>query len=411
MEQTARYKYEFLSSISHELRTPINTIIGMSDVMMEGVYGVLNEKQRRAMENLQDSGYHLLALISDILDVAKLAAGQMKLRRELVDVDVLCNSCLSMVRKSADDKQLSLSYIRDERVHKLVVDPRRMRQIIVNLLSNAVKYTYEEGSVGLEIEGNEEDETVLITVWDTGIGIGPEDLQRLFKPFVQVDSSLSRRYEGTGLGLTIVQRMAALHGGSVRLESEVGKGSRFVVAVPWVQQLAEPARAVWNPEIDTSSVPLKRTDSPLLLLAEDNEASVEMVSGYFESAGYRVEVARNGLSAVQMALALQPDAIVMDIQMPELDGHQAMQRIRRADDRNIPIIAVTALAMPGDEERSRAAGADAYLTKPVSLRQLRKHVEHLMASPANTVHARQAVNQIDSSTDQDGAVDVTAPAP
>ncbi|MBK8046675.1 MAG: response regulator [Anaerolineales bacterium] len=385
LARAARYKDEFLAAMSHELRTPLNTIIGMSDVMLEGVYGVLNEKQHRAMANLQDSGYHLLALINDILDVAKLAAGQMRLHREAIDVDSLCNSCLAMVKKAADDKRVALVYTRDERIERMVADLRRMRQIIVNLLSNAVKYTNEEGSIGLEVRCNEEGDTVIITVWDTGIGIAPDDMKRLFKPFVQVDSSLTRRYEGTGLGLTIVQSLAALHGGSVRLESEVGAGSRFVVAVPWIHPPGEVASKSWNPDGDSDFANSVRTDSPLLLVAEDNESSIEMLTGYFELAGYRVQVARNGLAAVQLAASLKPDVIVMDIQMPELDGHQAMQRIRREDtSRRVPIIAVTALAMPGDAERSRAAGADEYLTKPVSLRLLRKHIEHLLTLATTT---------------------------
>jgi CheY-like chemotaxis protein len=260
-------------------------------------------------------------------------------------------------------------------------DARRLKQILVNLLSNAVKFTPEGGQVGLEVMGDLESEVLHFIVWDTGIGIPPHYLSRLFRPFVQIDSSLARQYEGSGLGLALVYRLAELHRGSISVESEVDQGSRFTVSLPWQRGGAPvtPAEAV---EAGSEVVPFhpaleaELTSQPLILLAEDNEATLEVLTDYLIDQGYRLAVARTGLEAIARAREERPALILMDVQMPGLDGLEAMRYLRaEADFAQIPIIALTALTMPGDRERCLAAGANDYLSKPVSLKHLVSTIE------------------------------------
>ncbi len=233
LARAARLKDEFLAAMSHELRTPLNAILGLAEALQEEIYGKTNDRQRKALHTIERSGYHLLELINDVLDVAKIGAGRMELEMRPVHVPTICESSLRLVRRDALKKQLKVRLEIDEDVTHLQADERRLKQILVNLLSNAVKFTPDGGQIALEVHGDADRQQVEFVVWDTGIGIGGEDLQRLFEPFVQLDSRLSRQYPGTGLGLALVHQMAHLHGGSVSVESELGRGSRFVVCLPW----------------------------------------------------------------------------------------------------------------------------------------------------------------------------------
>jgi len=256
-------------------------------------------------------------------------------------------------------------------------DERRLKQILVNLLSNAVKFTPEDGAIGLEMVGNADQQLLHLTVWDTGIGIKQEDMGRLFHPFVQLDAGLARQYSGTGLGLALVQRLVEMHGGSIKVESETGKGSRFTVSLPWREPRESGRReinkATLDADVTASSGSLVSSCSSLVkvLVAEDNEEGLDALIEYLATRGYTVAVARNGVEAILQARVERPAAIVMDIQMPEMDGLEAIRRIRAdADLSAIPIIALTALAMPGDRERCLEAGANEYLSKPVSMKEL-----------------------------------------
>jgi CheY-like chemotaxis protein/anti-sigma regulatory factor (Ser/Thr protein kinase) len=274
-------------------------------------------------------------------------------------------------------------------VTALHTDARRLKQILVNLLSNAVKFTPDGGKVGLEVTGDAAQQAVHLTVWDTGIGIANDDLARLFQPFVQLDSRLARQYSGTGLGLALVYRMVEMHGGSVTVASEPGAGSRFTVSLPWrsTDGAVEPDRSAPTQELTTGDRAAQEQASALansaILLAEDNEASIATISDYLGLRGYQVMVARNGAEAVARASELQPALILMDIQMPGMDGIEATRRIRAQGSlMSIPIIALTALAMPGDRERCLEAGADDYLSKPVSLKGLAAAIETLLGRHA-----------------------------
>jgi CheY-like chemotaxis protein len=237
-----------------------------------------------------------------------------------------------------------------------------------------VKFTPASGSIGLEALGDESRQLVVFTVWDTGIGIAQQDLARLFQPFIQIDSSLSRQYTGTGLGLALVERLTRAHGGTIQVESIPGQGSRFSVSIPWVRigspRLARPQGAIAVEERDTEARS-RASQRPLILVAEDRPENVVMFRDYLQSQGYRVNVASNGSEALTQAQIAPPDLIVIDVQMPGMDGLEAMRRMRAsADLRATPIVALTALAKPGDRERCLAAGANSYLMKPISLRAL-----------------------------------------
>ena len=233
LARAARLKDEFLANISHELRTPLNAILGRAEVLAEAIYGPLNERQLRSVAGIAESGRHLLDLINDLLDIAKIEANKLDIQQEPVSVADLCEASMRMVGEAAVKKGLKLSSNLDPQVAMISGDPRRLKQILVNLLANAVKFTPAGGSIGLEVCGDREAGTVTFTVWDTGIGIAEADLPRLFRPFEQLDSKLSRQYEGTGLGLSLVARLTELHGGRVGVVSAPDQGSRFSVTLPW----------------------------------------------------------------------------------------------------------------------------------------------------------------------------------
>ncbi len=373
LARAVRLKDEFLASMSHELRTPLSAILTRVEILQEQVFGDLNEKQLSYVNNIETSGRHLLGLINDILDLSKIEAGKMELQLESVFVKDVCLSSMGFIKELALKKMLKVSTNIDKKVHTIKADQRRLKQILINLLNNAVKFTDEKQTIGLEVIGNKKQEVVHFTVWDTGIGIAESDMNKLFQSFVQVDSSLSRRYEGTGLGLALVRRLAEMHGGGVSVESEVGKGSRFTVSLPWQDDQEE--IAVETDHKETVSIKPTRL-APLILLAEDNESNIQSISDYLQINNYRVIVARHGKEAIERAKEECPAVILMDIQMPIMDGLEATQHIR-ADTAlaNIPIIALTALAMPGDKEQCFAAGVNEYLTKPVHLKGLIKLIE------------------------------------
>lgn len=376
LERALRAKDEFLASMSHELRTPLNAILGLSESLAEHTAGPLNEKQERYVKTINESGSHLLSLINDILDLARIEAGQIVLNIDEVDLHQVCQASLRMINELANRKNQEVSLRLDEDIGSLWADERRLKQILVNLLSNAVKFTPSGGKIGLEVRGDRQEKLVHFTVWDTGIGIAKEDLQRLFQPFVQVDSSLAREAAGTGLGLALVAQMARLHGGGVSVESEPGEGSRFTVTLPWEPALATDMELRLKSTGKFRAIKPGAPSRPIILLIEDTRETILMITDYLQLAGYEVISARDALSGLEQARKIRPDLILMDIQLPGMDGLEATRKLR-ADPtvRTIPIIALTALAMPGDRERCLAAGATDYVTKPVSLKKLAQMIE------------------------------------
>ncbi|TVQ19679.1 MAG: PAS domain S-box protein [Leptolyngbya sp. DLM2.Bin15] len=397
LARATRMKDEFLANMSHELRTPLNAILGMSEGLQEQVFGPINTKQQKAIATVERSGRHLLELINDILDLSKIEAGHLKLELNDVSVKTLCSTSCTFVKQLAFNKQINLiADIPQELEHlKIRVDDRRIRQVLINLLSNAVKFTPDGGQVQLTVSLEtspsrshsplDVEHSIWFSVIDNGIGIAQEHLSRLCESFVQIDSSLSRQYAGTGLGLAIVKQLVEMHGGQISIVSEVGRGSCFTVKLPCcIANSSLGSYSGGTTNHGDSAAPSKTSgqdvaEQPLILLAEDNEANILTLSSYLTAKHYRLLVARNGQEAIALIQAVQPDLIVMDVQMPVMDGLEAIQLIRQ-DHRftHTPIIALTALAMAGDRDRCLEAGANDYLTKPVRLNHLTATIEQLL---------------------------------
>lgn len=401
LERTTRLKDEFLANMSHELRTPLNSILGMNEGLQDQIFGLINEQQLKALRTIENSATHLLTLINDILDVAKIEAGQVNLEYSYVSLPQLCASSLGFVKQQASRKRIQLNMDIPMDLPAVWVDEVRLRQVLLNLLNNAVKFTPDHGTVILKVStilqpGNlsknlaENSEDYLgnilrIVVEDTGIGIAAENLDKLFKPFVQIDGALNRQQMGTGLGLTLVKKLVELHGGQVSISSELGVGSCVTIDLPFVPQDKEsrefPVEALYPETWDNL---LNREASsgrkPFILLAEDDEANIETISSYLQAKGYEIFLAYDGQHAIDVAQLVGPDLVLMDIQMPGMDGLAAIRSLRQINRlQNIPIIALTALAMKGDQERCLEAGANLYLSKPVKLKQLDLAIKDLLS--------------------------------
>ena len=386
--RATRLKDEFLANMSHELRTPLNSILGMNEGLQEGILGSINERQLKALRTIENSSTHLLSLINDILDVAKIESGQITLDLSVTNIESLCTSSLAFIKQQALTKRIQLIPRIPKHLAAMRLDERRIRQVLINLLNNAVKFTLEGGTIILEVsEVHLESSTTNLTplnclkiaVIDSGIGISEENIQKLFQPFIQIDSALNRQYSGTGLGLSLVKRLVELHGGNVELTSELGVGSCFAIELP-----ASPMRHTQEVvTISSDPEPIDRPikEAPLVLLAEDNEANIVTISSYLEAKGYRIILAKDGLEAIATAKLHQPDLILMDIQMPKMDGIEAIKNIRREPQlTKIPIIALTALAMTGDREKCIKAGANDYIAKPIRLRALVQLIQAFLPS-------------------------------
>ena len=382
----SRHKDQFLANMSHELRTPLNAVLGAAELLSEGIQGALNEKQLKSIKMISDSGQHLLALINDILDLAKIEEGKIELNICSISVMSACLSSLQFIKQLAHKKGIEVLFeCPSENNKTLRTDERRLKQILVNLLSNAVKFTPEKGRVGLDVVDDAELRHTKFIVWDTGIGIPDEDRERLFKPFVQLDSSLKREHEGTGLGLSLVDRLTKMLGGTIFFESKIGQGSRFIISLPWNDEMDHSSDRIDRDDagkiVDFSIPNRNSTQSEKsninILLAEDNEATSETVSEYLQFHGYKVTVAKDGITAIDQAMELAPNLILMDIQMPNMDGLEAIRRLRSNEKfSTIPIIALTALAMPEDLKNCMTAGADSYISKPVKLQGLLEQIEN-----------------------------------
>ncbi|TAE59970.1 MAG: PAS domain S-box protein [Nostocales cyanobacterium] len=393
LARATRLKDEFLANMSHELRTPLNAILGISEGLQDSAFGVINSRQRQGLETIERSGKHLLELINDILDLSKIEAGQIELHYAPTNIQQVCKSSVTFIKQQAFQKNIQLEINSQTNLPEILVDERRIRQVLINLLNNAVKFTPEGGTITLDatFQNSSSKNFVAIKVIDTGIGIATENIHKLFQPFVQIDSALNRQYNGTGLGLSLVKRIVELHGGEVSVDSTIGVGSCFTILLP-CHNLCNTKLETVNPslcDLDSILYPTPK-QSPLILLAEDNEANIFTITNYLEVSGYRIIVAKNGKEAIQLTNSQCPDLILMDIQMPEVDGMEAIKTIRQDSHfAHIPIIALTALAMPGDKEKCLAAGATHYLTKPVKLKQLTTIIKKFLAATLDPLHEHE----------------------
>jgi len=385
MEQAMRMKDEFLASMSHELRTPLTGILGLSEALQIESYGPISEKQRRAVQNIYASGQHLLELINDILDLSKIESGKFEMQFEMCSLGDVCQSSLQLTRGMAQKKQHKVSFSMQPASLRLRCDPKRLKQMLVNLLSNAIKFTPAGGEVGLTVCEMPEAGLVRITVWDTGIGIVADDLGRLFKPFVQLDSSLSRQHSGTGLGLSLVKRMVEIHGGRLEVQSQPGQGSQFSLLLPnGVEEasqgsvenafVGQAGKLVPHQDGQAGKLALDPFESLAsqirVMVVDDNDVNVSILVDYLEARKFQVMAMSNGQDFLAQAPEFDPDIVLIDIQMPGMNGLEAIGELRADANSKLSrtlVVAVTALAMPGDRERCLAAGADEYISKPLGL--------------------------------------------
>ncbi len=375
LARASRLKDAFLANMSHELRTPLNSILGLSESLIEGIHGSLNEKQTGYLELVASSGRHLLELINDILDLAKLESGNCEIALAPTTVRSVCETSLQMVQPMAQRRRQKISAELPDETLGVRADARRLQQILINLLGNAVKFTPEGGRLGLRVSATSGD--VRLAVWDEGIGIAAEQMPRLFKPFVQLDTRLAREYSGTGLGLSLVQQLVAIHEGKIDVQSAPGQGSTFTITLPRIHEVAPSAGLIRGSASSAPFATAPATHAPLILIADDIPINRLPHVDYLEAKGYRTHSVDNGAEAVDEIIRRKPAAVLMDIQMPVMDGLEAIRRIRANPDPAIastPIIALTALAMSGDREACMKAGANDYIPKPASPREVCERV-------------------------------------
>jgi len=383
-ETADRAKSEFLAVMSHEIRTPLNAILGFGQLLRDSP---LTEEQRSWLGIVAASGESLRALIDDILDFSKIEAGMLDLRENPVSVEQLLKSVVTMFRPQAEEKHLQLHLTLASNLPEAVTtDESRLRQILVNLVNNAVKFT-EEGSIWLEASTVERPETqddgrwvLRFTVRDSGIGIKEEHRERLFRPFSQADSSTTRVYGGTGLGLAICKRLSNAMGGDIDFTSEVGKGSSFFFTIRAGDGAPQAA-----PLSIFAPASLARLPKLRVLVVEDHPTNRFLMRQIFRRFGYEADFAENGREAVATVLSSDYDLIVMDLQMPEMDGIEATGEIRSLlrGRRQPRIIALTASTLAEQHQHCRDVGMDAVLTKPVKLEAL--FAELARTQPLNAV--------------------------
>ncbi|MBF0516519.1 MAG: response regulator [Nitrospirae bacterium] len=405
LEESNRLKSEFLANMSHELRTPLNAIIGFSEILKDGILGALGEGQHEYVVDIFTSGQHLLSLINDILDLSKIEAGKMSLDLERLDIPYMLGNSLSIIKEKAQANNIALQLEVAETVGQMYADARKFKQIVYNLLSNAIKFTPSNGTVVLNAGVISIDEGKFLEVYvsDTGIGMSEEGMKKLFRPFEQIDGSLSRRYEGTGLGLAMVKRLVELHGGSIAVDSQEGKGSKFTFRIPYrdegilsephvdapppVAYQAEMLEEVPQDQLQKQSTqqPILQPKDPLVLIVENDPMSAELLMIQLRSEGYRTITASTAEGALELAQSELPDLITLDIMLPGMHGWDFLKNMKENEvTKNIPVVIIS---MAADKSKGFSLGASNVLQKPVSNDELIEAIKHIGIFPEDT--ARQ----------------------
>lgn len=367
LERASKLKSRFLANMSHELRTPLTSILGFSSLLEQQIFGEVNSKQLQYIQRIHHSGEHLLNLINDVLDLSKVEAGKVKLDVEPISIPEVCEATLSLVGEQARSRNQEILVSIQPDLPLLVADELRVRQMLLNLLSNAIKFSPEGGHIGLEAKTQAG--YLHLVVWDEGIGI-PEDQQTLlFQPFQQLDSN-GKQHEGTGLGLALTRQLAELHGGTVECQSKAGEGSQFTISLP-LNLHQHPTDEISQLSSHKNSGNGSAKSSSSLLLVEDHQYNAMLLRDVLQYWGYEVHHVGDGQEALDWLQDNHPDLILMDIQLPGLDGLELTRQIKANPDwQSIPVVATTALAMMGDRERCLEAGVEDYLSKPVNCDRL-----------------------------------------
>ncbi|AKG21693.1 hybrid histidine kinase/response regulator HrmK [Calothrix sp. 336/3] len=370
LERTNQLKNQFLANTSHEIRTPLSSIIGFTHLLLAQGYDPERERHREYLNIIQSSGNHLLALINDILDLSKIEANQLEVQWETVEVPLLCRNTLALVKEKAANKGLKISLDLEPQVTNFIADPLRLKQMLLNLLFNALKFT-NQGRVGLEVKTH--GSFIYFTVWDTGAGIPPEHQAELFQPYFQIVNSATSREEGTGLGLAVTRKLAELHGGWIKVESELNQGSRFTIGLPLnpVDEVGDTWEVSEIGETVNVNSPISIPQSLEILLVEDDEQNAQMMQTYLQRVGYPIKWVKNVEQMWQVLSEQTPNVILLDVRLPDADGLEIVKELRQNPRwQNVTIVAQTAMAMKGDREVCLAAGVDDYISKPINLPNL-----------------------------------------
>ena len=364
INEVSRLKSEFLANMSHELRTPLNSILGFSEILKDNLAGALSDEQRvECLEAIHASGEHLLQLINDVLDMSKIEAGRMDLVLEEFAVDSSIREVITVVKSLAGRKNIELSIATEPEDLVVYADKGKFKQVIYNLLSNAIKFTPESGSVFVDTKVREQAGDMLVTVTDTGVGIPAEHIDKIWGEFYMVQGE-HQTQKGTGLGLALVRKLVELHGGQIDVFSEEGKGSTFSFTMPLEAGAAQGEQ---------------QSLSRLILLVDDNPSNLELTRMILTAGGYRVEVATDGQEGLLKAKELKPSLILMDIQLPGMDGLMATRALKSdPDTAGIKVVALTANAMKGTKEEALQAGCIGYIPKPIDVKRFVRDITEFL---------------------------------
>jgi signal transduction histidine kinase/CheY-like chemotaxis protein/HPt (histidine-containing phosphotransfer) domain-containing protein len=384
-EAANRAKSQFLANMSHEIRTPLNAVLGFTDLLLRGADDGDEAERQDYLETIQTSGKHLLSLINDILDLAKVESGCLEMEQiRCAPHEIICE-VISVLRVRAQEHDLTLDCHWPDGVPETIqTDPARLRQLLMNLIGNALKFTKQGGvDVVAAIAHTEPDAQLMLQVIDTGIGIPPDKLEQVFDPFVQADNSVTREYGGTGLGLAICRRITEALGGTLTVESAVGRGSTFTATInvgslESVAMLAAPPSDGLRSHTSEQNHAPAKLPSAQILVVEDGETNRKLINLVLQRAGAHVTSAENGKVGVALATETTFDLILMDMQMPVMDGYAATAQLRKQG-LTVPIIALTAHAMKGDDQKCKAAGCSSYLAKPIDADQLLQTVAEALS--------------------------------
>jgi signal transduction histidine kinase/CheY-like chemotaxis protein len=380
LESSNQAKSEFLARMSHELRTPLNSILGFSQVLNTDPDEPLSASQKESVRQILKAGWHLLALINEVLDLARIESGKLPLSIESVGVELIVREALTLIAPLAEKHQVKVvDETRPYRQFYVKADRTRLKQVLLNLLSNGVKYNKPGGTVRLTCDQTTKGRLVLAIV-DTGAGLSEEERRQLFTPFTRLHAKTD--VEGAGMGLAITKRLIEIMGGSVGVESEVGKGSRFFF------ELALGEKPAFEAEETDPSLIIARTDDRevTLLHVEDNPANRALVQRILERRPHiKVIAAESAERGIELARTRDPDLIILDINLPGMDGYQALARLRDyVDTKHIPVIALTANAMPSDVKRGLEAGFLQYLTKPIDVKEFLRTIDLFLSGSSET---------------------------